>query len=226
MLVVQALHGLSDHEAVEALTFDLRWKAACELAITDTASDPSTLTYWPRRLAASGRPDRIAEIVADRKQGHDYSRPGKPEIAWDDLQARDELVSVLVTDALAMLAGSRRATRAATGWRPIRRDGGVAGAGRLGAATVRGVLRGQRLDHIEAACGARPLHRLRGTRGRYRSVRPAMPARARPPVSPDCLGHRDLPGPYGQHNSTDCSTAAVAGPPTSSNSSRLPWYSN
>src|SRR5205085_3303721 len=37
--------------------------------------------------------------------GHDYARPGKPEIAWDDPAARDELVSALVTDALAVLAG-------------------------------------------------------------------------------------------------------------------------
>ena len=55
VLVLQALHGLSDREAVEALTFDLRWKAACGLAITDAAFDPSTLTYWRRRLAASAR---------------------------------------------------------------------------------------------------------------------------------------------------------------------------
>jgi hypothetical protein len=44
VLVLQALHGLSDREAVEALTFDLRWKAACGLAVTDTGFDPSTLT--------------------------------------------------------------------------------------------------------------------------------------------------------------------------------------
>jgi IS5 family transposase len=157
VLVLQALHGLSDREAVEALTFDLRWKAACGLAITDTAFDPSTLTYWRRRLAASQRPNRVfevvaeviaqtgavagktrraldstilddavarqdtvtqliaairrvarevptgAEIVAAVTSGHDYSRPGKPEIAWDDPAARDELVSALVNDALAVL---------------------------------------------------------------------------------------------------------------------------
>jgi hypothetical protein len=159
VLVLQALHGLSDREAVEAFTFDLRWKAACGLAVTDTAFDPSTLTYWRRRLAASTRPQRVfevvaaviaetgavagktrraldstilddavarqdtvtqliaairrvarevggaAEIVAARTSGHDYSRPGKPEIAWDDQQARDELVSALVNDALMVLAG-------------------------------------------------------------------------------------------------------------------------
>jgi hypothetical protein len=159
VLVLQALNGLSDREAVEALRFDLRWKAACGLAVTDTGFDPSTLTYWRRRLAASTRPNRIfevvaqviaetgavagktrraldstilddavarqdtvtqliaairrvarevpgaAEVVAAGTSGHDYSCPGKPEIAWDDPQARDELVSVLVNDAIAVLAG-------------------------------------------------------------------------------------------------------------------------
>ena len=33
VMVLQALHGLSDREAAEAVTFDLRWKAACGLAI-------------------------------------------------------------------------------------------------------------------------------------------------------------------------------------------------
>ena len=159
VLVLQNLYNLSDREAMETLTFDLRWKAACGLAVTDTGFDPSTLTYWRRRLAASARPNRIfevvveviaetgavagktrraldstilddavarqdtvtqliaairrvarevdgaAEIVGSRTSGHDYSRPGKPEIAWDDPAARDELVSALVNDALAVLAG-------------------------------------------------------------------------------------------------------------------------
>ncbi|MEJ2871985.1 IS1182 family transposase [Actinomycetospora sp. OC33-EN08] len=159
VLVLQTLHGLSDREAVEALTFDLRWKAACGLAITDRAFDSSTLTYWRRRLAASDRPNRIFEVVAEviaqtgavagktrraldstilddavarqdtvtqliaairrvardvpgadeivaavTTSGHDYTRAGKPQIAWDDPAARDELVSALVGDALAVLA--------------------------------------------------------------------------------------------------------------------------
>ena len=63
VLVLQTLHGLSDREAVEALTFDLRWKAACGLAVTDAGFHPTTLTYWRRRLAASDRPERIFDAV-------------------------------------------------------------------------------------------------------------------------------------------------------------------
>jgi len=63
-LVLQALHNLSDREAVEALTFDLRWKAACGFAIDAVAFHPSTFTYWRKRLAASTRPQRIFEAVA------------------------------------------------------------------------------------------------------------------------------------------------------------------
>lgn len=157
VIVLQTLQGLSDREAAEAVTFDLRWKAACGFAIDASAFHPTTLTYWRRRLAASDRPQRIFEVVRDvvtatgavaGKQrraldstvlddavarqdtvtqlvaairrvgrevagaqdliatvctGHDYTRPGKPPIAWDDPAAREELVSRLVNDALALL---------------------------------------------------------------------------------------------------------------------------
>src|SRR4051794_27450836 len=46
VLVLQALHGLSDREAAEAVTFDLRWKAACGLPVTAAAFHPTVLTYW------------------------------------------------------------------------------------------------------------------------------------------------------------------------------------
>ena len=44
VIVLQTLNGLSDAEAVEAVTFDLRWKAACGLAVTATGFHPTTLT--------------------------------------------------------------------------------------------------------------------------------------------------------------------------------------
>lgn len=157
-LVLQALQGLSDREAAEALTFDLRWKAACGYGLNETAFHPTTLTYWRKRLAASPEPHpimtAIAEVVAEsgilkgkrrravdstvlddavarqdtvtqliagirrfgrdvpggkellstHATGYDYTRTGKPDIAWDDQDAKDGLVSALVTDALALLA--------------------------------------------------------------------------------------------------------------------------
>src|SRR5919201_159569 len=63
VLVLQTLHNLSDREAVEALTFDLRWKAACGLAVSAEAFHPTTLTYWRRRLAGSARPNLIFAAV-------------------------------------------------------------------------------------------------------------------------------------------------------------------
>jgi IS5 family transposase len=158
VIVLQTLHGLSDRETAEAVMFDLRWKAACGIAVDGAAFHPSTLTYWRRRLASSDRPHRIFEVVREviiesgalrgkhrraldstvlddavarqdtvtqliaavRRVGRDvdgaaqviltvcsfdYTQTGKPPIAWDDPAARDELVSVLVADALALLAG-------------------------------------------------------------------------------------------------------------------------
>src|SRR3954447_23625125 len=59
VLVLQALHGLSDREAADAVMYDLRWRGACGLAVTAAAFHPTVLTYWGRRLAASDRPQRI-----------------------------------------------------------------------------------------------------------------------------------------------------------------------
>lgn len=45
-----------------------------------------------------------AEQIAAVCTGHDYRRPGKPEIDWDDPAAKDALVSALVGDANALVA--------------------------------------------------------------------------------------------------------------------------
>ena len=44
-----------------------------------------------------------AEVVAQKCSAHDYDDPGKPQIAWDDSEARAVLVDALVRDALALL---------------------------------------------------------------------------------------------------------------------------
>jgi Transposase DDE domain/Transposase domain (DUF772) len=63
VITLQALNGLSDAETVDAVTFDLRWKAACGLPVAAGGFHPTTLTYWRRRLAASGQPNRIFDAV-------------------------------------------------------------------------------------------------------------------------------------------------------------------
>jgi hypothetical protein len=65
VLLLQALEGRSDREAVEALTFDLRWKGACGWPIGRPGFHATVLTYWRRRLAASTRPNRIFEVVRE-----------------------------------------------------------------------------------------------------------------------------------------------------------------
>lgn len=63
VIVLQTLNGLSDEGAAEAVTFDLRWKAACGLAVTAKGFHPTVLTYWRRRLADSAAPNRIFDVV-------------------------------------------------------------------------------------------------------------------------------------------------------------------
>ena len=65
VLVLQALEGRSDREAAEALTFDLRWKAAVGWPVEKPGFHATVLTYWRRRLAASARPNRIFDAVRE-----------------------------------------------------------------------------------------------------------------------------------------------------------------
>src|SRR5258708_6381450 len=78
VLVLKELYDLSDPQTADALKFDIRWKVA-----------------W----VVPGAGEVIARVCR-----LDYSKPGKPDIDWDDPQARQDLVSDLVNDALAVLA--------------------------------------------------------------------------------------------------------------------------
>src|SRR5215210_1778777 len=100
VIVLQTLHGLSDREAADAVTFDLRWKAACGYAIDAAGFHPTALTYWRRRLAASERPQRIFEVV---REGLEQAGAiaGKQRRALDcrildDAVARQDTVTQLI----------------------------------------------------------------------------------------------------------------------------------
>jgi IS5 family transposase len=64
VMVLQALEGLSDREAAEALRLRIDWKVACGLSLVDEGIHATTLTYWRRRLRESGSPRRIYDAVA------------------------------------------------------------------------------------------------------------------------------------------------------------------
>jgi IS5 family transposase len=63
VMVLQALEGLSDREAVNALRRDIAWKVACGLRLDDEGFHPTVLVYWRGRLRASDQPRRIFEAV-------------------------------------------------------------------------------------------------------------------------------------------------------------------
>jgi hypothetical protein len=63
VMVLQALEGLSDREAVSALRRDIAWKVACGLRLDDEGFHPTVLVYWRARLRASEQPRRIFEVV-------------------------------------------------------------------------------------------------------------------------------------------------------------------
>jgi hypothetical protein len=224
VIVLQTLHGLSDRDAADAVTFDLRWKAACGYAIDAASFHPTTLTYWRRRLAVSDRPQRIFEAVRDvitatgavagkqrraldstilddavarqdtvtqliaaiRRVGRDvhdakgliaehctrlseltgqgYESSAKPRIAWDDQAARDELVTVLVNDALALLAVLDLEAITNAGGKPAE------------AVALLALVAGQDVEPAEDSDG---------TDGRWRIARKTAPDRMISTVDPD-----------------------------------------
>jgi len=100
VITLQALHGLSDSETVDAVTFDLRWKTACGMAVSDGAFHPTTLTYWRRRLAASESPDRIFEaaktVVAATGVLSGKTRRALDSTVLDDAVATQDTVTQVI----------------------------------------------------------------------------------------------------------------------------------
>ncbi len=80
-------------------------RAVDSTILADAVATQDTITQLVaavRRVARQvpGAAQQIAAVCT----GHDYSRPGKPSIDWDDPTAKDALVSALVNDANALLA--------------------------------------------------------------------------------------------------------------------------
>jgi len=82
-----------------------RRRAVDSTILADAVATQDTVTQLVaaiRRVAREvpGAAERIAAVCT----AHDYSRPGKPKIGWDDPGAKEALVSALVNDANALVA--------------------------------------------------------------------------------------------------------------------------
>jgi hypothetical protein len=87
-----------------------RRRAVDSTILADAVATQDTVTQLVsaiRRVAREvpGAAEQIAAVCT----GHDYSKPGKPKIDWDDPAAKDALVSVLVNDANALVGAFKDA---------------------------------------------------------------------------------------------------------------------
>ena len=112
VLVLKELYDLSDTQTADALKFDIRWKVACGRSLTQVSFDPSTLVYWRRRIAASGRPDRVfdavAEVIAQTGILRGRRKRCVDSTVFDDAVATQDTVTQLV-------AGIRKVARVVDG---------------------------------------------------------------------------------------------------------------
>jgi IS5 family transposase len=65
VMVLQALEGLSDREAIAQLRMNIAWKVAAGRPLHDEGFHPTVLTLWRNKLRESDRPQRIFDAVRD-----------------------------------------------------------------------------------------------------------------------------------------------------------------
>src|SRR5713226_5374221 len=82
-----------------------RRRAVDSTILADAVATQDTVTQLVAAIRKVARevPGAAGQIAAVCT-GHDYSKPGKPGIDWDDPAAKDALVSALVSDANAVVA--------------------------------------------------------------------------------------------------------------------------
>jgi IS5 family transposase len=65
VMVLQALEGLSDRDAIGQLRMNIAWKVAAGRPLHDEGFHPTVLTLWRNKLRGSDRPQRIFEAVRE-----------------------------------------------------------------------------------------------------------------------------------------------------------------
>jgi hypothetical protein len=147
-----------------------RRRAVDSTILADAVATQDTITQLIasiRRVArhVPGAAQQIAAVCT----GHDYTRPGKPDVDWDDPAAKDALISALVNDAnalLAALAGTELDEQAQS------------------ALALLALVAGQDVEPAEGSDG---------TDGRWRIARKVAPDRVVSTVDPDARHTRKSP---------------------------------
>ncbi|HEX6076706.1 MAG TPA: IS1182 family transposase [Micromonosporaceae bacterium] len=86
-------------------------RALDSVVLDDAVATQDTVTQLIAAIRRVRREVAGAEqFIAEHCHAHDWDQAGKPRIDWDDQAARDQLVSALVTDALAIIDAFADAT--------------------------------------------------------------------------------------------------------------------
>ncbi|MGH9122722.1 MAG: IS1182 family transposase [Acidimicrobiales bacterium] len=101
VMVLQALEGQSDRDAMRQLRTRIDWKVACGLSLDDEGFDFTVLTYWRTRLRRSARPQRIfdavREVVAATGVLSGKHRRALDSTILDDAVATQDTVTQLIS---------------------------------------------------------------------------------------------------------------------------------
>src|SRR6266540_4124297 len=147
-----------------------RRRAVDSTILADAVATQDTVTQLVAAIRRVGRevPGAAARIAAVCT-GHDYAKPGKPQIDWEDPQAKDALVSALVNDASALVAALQ--------------DGELDEPAQAAVALL-ALVAGQDVEPAEGSDG---------TDGRWRIARKVAPDRVISTVDPDARHTRKSP---------------------------------
>lgn len=100
VMVLQALEGLSDRDALGELRTNIAWKVATGLSLTDEGFHPTVLTLWRNKLRASDAPERIFDavraVVADTGVLKGKTRRVLDSTVLDDAVATQDTVTQLI----------------------------------------------------------------------------------------------------------------------------------
>ena len=107
VMVLQALEGLSDRQAVRQLETNIAWKAATGLALSDEAFHHTVLVLWRAKLNASADKDRIFKAVRAVMDASGVIK-GKTRRALDSTVLDD---AVIRQDTIDMLVAQIRRVR-------------------------------------------------------------------------------------------------------------------